>query len=878
MADLSAFSSETFDIASWINVAIKERSDEEPLESYLASLAMKLHIISQDYTDQLETGMVDSMMTMPRVLAEISQIEDTIRSLNTEMNSLAEQLSAFDQRNVAGVEDLSRLDTLKSNMEKCKATLEEHARWSQLVRESKAFMEESDQIAGLSETADRIEIMFRSSDILKHLPGHDERIEQCSSLRDTLLEILRPKVRRDVLGSDLSPLKNEMEDEYINARPVLISSSSIWDISLPVERRSKTLESDVSALLTEVRDLMVEESERVSSLFGKERAADVLCRILEQILTPIAPSMAASLNTTNDPTVTIAVYQLMEGFAKKMSVTLEGASLASLYAAYDSCYKCFIVFMDSYIHQEDVFVKNALKTLLESVNLQAIKAEIDADLGPMGAHGQDPYDASICEALSVRMLSVTESSITPVSAAIRRSAFFVGGLRVKPALRRVSVQLASFVKGLVTKVEELRLATGLGAETQLLGSSDSASTSTSADVTNKTKETFPGAVTGSSSLSSNRIAVFIPTALIALQVAGRLCLRVGELEATTADILGVMYTSLYVEGDRDKVSKAAAGLSVARRAVSNDTSLASELKGFLLASGRASGTAAGGSTSTQSVFSPVIPGLTRLKATTASLLFDLCTAPAVTALQELHADDVWGTGRVVHGQYNAEANAETQASLYESLLPQPAITQVGEHLLSLVQELEGFASSDALDDLLQLSGESELLVRRCWTSLRRALDLREDDGVDGLCKRHSCTSLLSTDNKRPSSSSLEAGNTEDYGEDADGDGEDGEVSMRFVNEWLSSISDAAVGLLVTQISKLAVLSPTGRSQLLVDLEYLSTVVNALGLCLHPLLTHISLLLRSEPSTFSDSTTRSSAALALQKLDYGIIKAVLCGHG
>eukprot|EP01036_Dinobryon_divergens_P002946 gene2946-3875_t len=126
MADLSAFSSETFDIASWINVAIKERSDEEPLESYLASLAMKLHIISQDYTDQLETGMVDSMMTMPRVLAERSQIVDTIRSRNTEMNSLAEQLSAFDQRNVAGVEDLSRLDTLKSNMEKCKATLEEH--------------------------------------------------------------------------------------------------------------------------------------------------------------------------------------------------------------------------------------------------------------------------------------------------------------------------------------------------------------------------------------------------------------------------------------------------------------------------------------------------------------------------------------------------------------------------------------------------------------------------------------------------------------------------------------------------------------------------------------------------------------------------------
>ena len=55
-ADLTAFSNQTFDAASWINATVSERPDDEPLESYLASLAMKLHIISQDYTDQLETG------------------------------------------------------------------------------------------------------------------------------------------------------------------------------------------------------------------------------------------------------------------------------------------------------------------------------------------------------------------------------------------------------------------------------------------------------------------------------------------------------------------------------------------------------------------------------------------------------------------------------------------------------------------------------------------------------------------------------------------------------------------------------------------------------------------------------------------------------
>lgn len=56
MADLTAFSCSKFDTTAWINDSFRERPEEEALESYLASLAMKLHIISQDYTDQLETG------------------------------------------------------------------------------------------------------------------------------------------------------------------------------------------------------------------------------------------------------------------------------------------------------------------------------------------------------------------------------------------------------------------------------------------------------------------------------------------------------------------------------------------------------------------------------------------------------------------------------------------------------------------------------------------------------------------------------------------------------------------------------------------------------------------------------------------------------
>lgn len=96
--------------------------------------------------------MIDAAGMMPRCQTEISRSQGILKTLESEMASLAIQLQEFDQRNINGVEDLSRLDTLKLNMEKCKATLEEHARWSQLVREARSILESGSRF---SETADR---------------------------------------------------------------------------------------------------------------------------------------------------------------------------------------------------------------------------------------------------------------------------------------------------------------------------------------------------------------------------------------------------------------------------------------------------------------------------------------------------------------------------------------------------------------------------------------------------------------------------------------------------------------------------------------------------------------------------------------------------
>jgi hypothetical protein len=51
-------------------------------------------------------------------------------------------------------------------------------------------------------------------------------------------------------------------------------------------------------------------------------------------------------------------------------------------------------------------------------------------------------------------------------------------------------------------------------------------------------------------------------------------------------------------------------------------------------------------------------------------------------------------------------------------------------------------------------------------------------------------------------------------------------ALAFVNEWLGAIADAAVGLFVSQMVQIPVLSPSGRSQLVVDIEYIRYIKRA----------------------------------------------------
>ncbi len=107
-----------------------------------------------------------------------------------------------------------------------------------------------------------------------------------------------------------------------------------------------------------------------------------------------------------------------------------------------------------------------------------------------------------------------------------------------------------------------------------------------------------------------------------------------------------------------------------------------------------------------------------------------------------------------------------------------------------------------------------------------------------------------------------------------------DVATRFVSEWLQAVCDAVTGLVLAQLVRITRLTHHGRAQLAVDIDYLKNVIAAMGLGLHPVLSHVRTLLSRNPadllSEVNKQAVRGAAGSALLRVDTCLARACLAG--
>mmetsp|Transcript_14433 Transcript_14433/g.27139 ORF Transcript_14433/g.27139 Transcript_14433/m.27139 type:complete len:999 (+) Transcript_14433:817-3813(+) len=224
----------------------------------------------------------------------------------------------------------------------------------------------------------------------------------------------------------------------------------------------------------------------------------------------------------------------------------------------------------------------------------------------------------------------------------------------------------------------------------------------------------------------------------------------------------------------------------------------------------------------KSMFPKTLDSLNRLIKNSQLFVFEICAAVPLQILNEMHTLPVWSK--------NDNMLSHITSSSYGTL-PQSYMTQIGEHLLALVQALEPFASDkNALNAANSVMGGIEHINMKYWRNFAHVIRSGHDhdDVIHFLRKGENMKNLIL---------SLTENEMEEEVDILD----DNEIeAQKFCNQWLDVICSSVTGLLLEKTMRIEFLSPKGCEHLCTDLNYIINVLTALGVSghPHPLLIHI----------------------------------------
>ena len=247
-----------------------------------------------------------------------------------------------------------------------------------------------------------------------------------------------------------------------------------------------------------------------------------------------------------------------------------------------------------------------------------------------------------------------------------------------------------------------------------------------------------------------------------------------------------------------------------------------------------------------SLFPKSLDATSRLARSCLSLVFEVCSAIPERHLRGISALPVW---KQDGGGGSDGADEESYG-----ILPQAFIRHVGEHLLSLVQALEPFASdADALAQANEvMSGVMDVAVQP-WKEFVAAAGCtftdNEKSQLEVLMRGKDLTKYFLDDEDNMDD---HEGEQEEEEDDADT-----KASAEFCNQWLDVVGLAVTGRLLERTMRIPRLSKKGAEHLATDLNYIRNVFTALGVAghPHPLLGYVAQLV-----TLDDSSLRSKVQL------------------
>lgn len=552
---------------------------------------------------------------------------------------------------------------------------------------------------------------------------------------------------------------------YVRARPDYLKL--VWK-EYPSEQQQQQQDHHRSAgdfikwlsgYLSKVTKLLAEESRNTTTLFGVDKAPQVMNNLLVEALSSFHQFIGKRLELLgNVPAVTVSTYNLLGEFAKHVVHILkatksESNHIRALKAIFGGC----IEYAPQYISSEDASLQQRLKQSLEVVVFAMRDSSGSLDDELFGDSSMEVSAADVYSLYCDKLLHLCDVFHSFFEEVLFRASVYNGGIHIKSVVRSLGATMNVLIRQLILKIDDLSVASGFQREaSEQLDGTDGVLSSNATLLSTETSSSLSNgngiAEKLAQKLDLNDLdsRVLIATALKALQAVGRFQKHFLRVEAMTRETLVTLQQSLLtpprpislaIESFHPLLQQQQQqqqpppplllhlGDLYSVHVLHGDDHALLELKAFLSSS--RTGSSSSAQQQQQLSLSAAQPSLLKLRSVTASLLFRLCLEAPEKMLASLSSEDVWQSPPLVNEELSSSVASTDAASVLERicehLLPQSVISQVGEHMLSLVQELESFASSDALPDLLRLHGESRLLpsASKGWRKIKELLNIND---------------------------------------------------------------------------------------------------------------------------------------------------------
>lgn len=874
------------------------------LQSRMAELALLLQMQTQTCHDEIGRIGAELRAILPRCGGDVKRLERGLVDMKEDSRALLRDAVAgqASRGGEKAIETLSTLHSLQSNLERTRRILGAASSWDVTMTSVPGLLSNQN----LTEAVAALTALESGERNLEGMPGRQERSDAIARIRGQIEVLLKPQLLHALknMNSRLGPLQqcvsmylqlgkiDGLADEYVRQRPAHIQTE--WfnfvpprpPVSAPVAERSGTQSNPddfgfedgdrkepqreegsatgttaafAGAFLaflpgwySSILALLAEEQRRAGAIFGYDLAPKIMVRVLGECFRPIASSFKARLVSMCPPDVgrsddgwsldplckayeaTIQffsqAYELFDGFDRGRSwggqegqfPSTAGAIAMTPAELYGLAKSTFVDIASPFVTYQRDFLKLEKKNC--GILSKAASREIQAAVG-----GRDVGSNLVSLQRAVdRLRALAPSPIPLAEASMGRFQLLCCGFYPDEAVATVDSLLAAHAAELAIAIGTLRTNLTVD-ENRLADAFDEDHVQCSLDIVK---------IAG---LVQQDLASICVKLYSALQNSMNLMEKTGA-DNHVPDTLDVADIGFIVSRTVFGEKKIDTSVTKLRRLVQS-----TEAKGGL--------------------FSKANEALSRLAQTCHVFVFDVCSAVPIRSLRDMSNLTAW------------RQNAGADDALSYGVLPQQYITDVGEHMLGLVQAIEPFASDPnalALADSV-MEGTKDVATQ-FWRDLGAAIggvDAQSDEVV-GM--------FVNYERLKEHLSGFDVGNVDDIDAETSfvSEGVDSQTATTvFTNKWLDAIGLAVTGYLLERTLRIHYLSERGSEQLAADLQYLGNVFAALGVDghPHPLLAHCMRLIETAPEALDvkimtkDANSSISRAIHGLEVKIGMIRGV-----